>query len=300
MRKIVRMQHTPQGPTKTVTIRGVNQELYERFSSLSSQFGDNTGQIFSHLISGFGKQYHPFLLQPGLRKQMVIQDSNYSVEVIADLNELILSKNDLIEAGENIRYFFRNVESLVFDESVDNKVLMNHVLGIRNSSVTTKGDVSKLFLKSINQGKNRDEYFADLDSTTTNVTIRNVSEDAYNEFTATCQTKGLKIGEAVTNLLKRALPHFEISQIMIHDNKINPVDTIVLTMHAEISVQNRDLLDLENRKVLFHRIKSLHFSSDVQKEQFLEKVIGIYNCDFVDLPDSVPKLIRHSRIHTYP
>jgi hypothetical protein len=168
------------------------------------------------------------------------------------------------------------------------------------SLLETKGEISRLFLKSINQSKNLDAYFEDIDTELSNVTIHNVSEEAYNQFTVQCQTNKIKIGDAVTNLLKRALPHFEIGRIMIHDHKINPVDLIVLTMHESLDITNQDLIDLEGRKVMFHRIKHLKFDQNVEGSNFQETVIGIYNCDQVKIPETIPRLIRHSRVHQYP
>ncbi|MHA2502486.1 MAG: hypothetical protein ACXAE3_06445 [Candidatus Kariarchaeaceae archaeon] len=297
MRKMVHIATSDRGPTKTVTIRGVNREVYDRFGQLSLAFGANTGQIFTGLIDSYGKQYHPMLGHARMR--MIMHDNSTSIEVIKDLDELTISRKDLVEAGENVRYIFRSIGKLTFDETVDNKTLLKHVLRIAKSEVETKGEISRLFLLSINQGKQLESYFANVDPEITNVTIRNVSEEVYTQFTASCHANKVKIGDAVTDLLKRALPHLEISQIMIRDHKINQ-EMIVLTMHPHIEVTNQDLLDLEGRQVLFHRITNIHFDDDVDGELFRDTVMGIYKCNNVRLGENIPRLLGKSRVHAYP
>jgi len=297
---IAPMTTAPIPVSKTVTIRDVNKELYEHFTTLATRFGDNLGQVFSRLIQSYGKPYNPLFLLPGARARFAMLHDHSSIEVIRDCDELVISKSDLEEAGADLHYIFRNIGHLVFDESVDNRTLMRHVLRIHKSNVETRGDVSRLFLKSINQSQMLSLYFQDLNPETTNITIRNVDEQTYSEFSTACQTARTKIGQAVNDLLKRSLPYFEISQILLHDPKLHDPDLIVLMLHEHLEVTPQDLQDLEGRKVLFHRIRDLIFSDSTDPKLFKDTVMGIYNCPQVIYPAAVPRLIRLSRTRSYP
>jgi len=286
--------------TKTVTIRDVNKALYDQFALLSTRIGMNVGDLFSQLISNYGKRYHPFLVIPQSHEYITKLHEDNPIEMIRDIEKLTVTKHDLEAAGEEVRYIFRNIDHLKFDSSVNNEVLMKHVLRINKSGVETEGKISKLFLKSIIQRQIFDSYYDDLDKETTNITIRNVDEQKYAEFSAICQEQRIKMGDAVNELLKRGLPHFELSQILTTDPKINPLEVIVVGLHQYLEVSNQDLIDLQGRNVVFHRIDTLKFLDDVDNEIFKNKVIGIYNCTTVSFPKQIAKLLQLSRNKTFP
>ncbi|MFX0095337.1 MAG: hypothetical protein ACFFBD_26620, partial [Candidatus Hodarchaeota archaeon] len=132
------------------------------------------------------------------------------------------------------------------------------------------------------------------------VTIRNVITSVYDEFVSACQLNNQKIGDAVNELLAQVLPFIETMQILMHELTVDPSTVLVITSIDELTVTERDLSDIGDRKVLFHRIDRLEFHPDIDKSLFVKTVIGIYNCENIKLPLSVPKLIELSRIKKYP
>ena len=81
---------------------------------------------------------------------------------------------------------------------------------------------------------------------------------------------------------------------------INSLHILPITNLDEVIVKEDDLIELKDKRALFHRIGNIKFEDDVQKETFLKFTIGIYNCDKIQLPKSFPKLLELSRVKTFP
>ncbi len=274
---------------KTITIRGVNKELYDQFRKLATFYGANIGHVFSKIIANYEMKRPLFI--PHMRSRHAKQMKKF--EIIENIDELTINKSDLIEAGE-LKYLFRNIRKLTFDSSVDNDTLLKYVYKIVNSNVITEGNISQLFLLSTLEDSPQIENNERKD-----VTIRNVDQDIYEEFVAKCQRDNKTIGDMVNSILARAVIEFEISHILAFELKVLPLETIVISSKDNVVVANKDLNEISSRKVLFHRINKLIFNN-VSTENFINKVIGIYNCKNVSLPNNIPKLIRLSRVKNYP
>ncbi|MFX0113582.1 MAG: hypothetical protein ACFFB3_03460 [Candidatus Hodarchaeota archaeon] len=279
---------------KTITIRGVDKNLYEEFIGLTKAWGRNIGFAFSRIISYYGKS-HPF--GSGLHSILKrMHKPSPSLEVIEGLDDLTISKKDLTEAG-NVKYYFKSIGKLVFDEEIDNRTLLHHVYEIRDCQVKMPETVSSLLFHSL--VRNPPEYIP-VDENLKDVTIRNVEKDTYDDFVATCQLKKKKIGDAVNEIFSRLIPEMEYRHILLLDLQVDPEDVLVVTSLDRLEAQARDLAEIQGRKILFHRIKELIFAQEVEKANFISAVIGIYNCDKVKLPPAVPRLIRISRVKEYP
>ncbi|MFW9992432.1 MAG: hypothetical protein ACFFD4_10320 [Candidatus Odinarchaeota archaeon] len=137
--------HHEERRSTTVTIRGVDKNLYDQFVGLTKIWGRNTGHVFNHLISNYRKG-HP-LMPPRMKRHT--SDKNLQIEIIEGIEELRISKKDLLEAGNNVKYYFRSINNLVFSEDCDNQVLLNHVHRIRNCNVKMPETVSNLLFYSI-------------------------------------------------------------------------------------------------------------------------------------------------------
>jgi hypothetical protein len=281
---------------KTVTIRGVDKHLYDQFVSLAGLTGSNIGHIFSFAIQSYTKDTHMFFPRH-FRRIVIHKQPEESIELIDNQSELILSKADLTSAGNHVSYMFKNIDRLVFDESVDNSTLLHHVNRIRKCNVEALGEISKLFLLSIDQSNiNKLPISTDLQ----NITIRNVSSVAYDEFVSNCQTNKKNIGECMNELLSEIIPHFEVIQILTHNLSSKALNPIVLSLHNKIIVTQEDLEALEERMVLFHRVHDLEFTKKIKNDTFIKSVLGIYNCERVKLPSDIPKLIKIARVKNYP
>ncbi|MFW9916189.1 MAG: hypothetical protein ACFFGZ_11335 [Candidatus Thorarchaeota archaeon] len=282
------------GEEKTITIRGVDKKLYEEFIGLTKPWGRNIGFAFSRVISHYGKS-HPFASGPHFVIRRIHKPSP-SLEVIEGLDDLTVSKNDLIEAG-NVKYCFKSIKNLVFDEEIDNRTLLQHVYEIRDCQVKMPESVSSLLFHSL--VRNQLEYIP-IDENLKDITIRNVETAAYDDFVATCQLKKKKIGDAVNEIFSWLIPEMEYRHILLLDLRVDPEDVLVVTSLDKLEAPAQDLAEIHDRRILFHRIKELIFAPEVEKEDFINAVIGIYNCEKVKLPRAVPRLIRISRVKTYP
>ena len=286
--------HRHGGEEKTVTIRGIDKNYYEQFVRLTKIWGRNTGFAFSRVICHYGKD-HPFRLIPPFMKKG-FRGPLPSLEVIEGPDELKVTKKDLTEAG-NVRYCFKSIEKLIFNDKIDNQTLLNHVFQIRNCNVQMPKTISNLLFHSL--VRNRPVY-TPIEDNLKDITIRNVEKDIYEEFAATCQLKKKKIGDAVNELLSQLVPEMEYRHILLFDLDVDPHTVLTVTSLDRLDVSVQDLAEIRDRKILFHRIKELKFSSNIEKTDFVNSVIGIYNCENVKLPPTIPHLIQLSRVKIYP
>ena len=274
---------------KTITIRGIDKDLYERYMALTKAFAHSTGFMFSRLISLYKKDRSIELRH--IRNTH--RENEPILEIIKDLDELKITKNDLMDAGEKIKYYFKNVNHLEFDPDVDNKVLEKYVYQIHNCKVSMPDNISKLLMYSIIRSSKPITYTPD---TSGSITIRKVQAEIYDEFLSACQLNNEKVGDAVNFLLTQAIPQVEIAIIIMHELRENPLNFLTITTLDSLKVSKKDIEVIQERKLLFHRITDLEFAKDISSELFVEKVAGIYKCDNVILPETVPRLITLSRI----
>ncbi|MHA1211923.1 MAG: hypothetical protein ACTSSH_05625, partial [Candidatus Heimdallarchaeota archaeon] len=104
------------GETKDITLRGVNKELYDQFTTLSKKSGTSVGHFFSSILEGFIR--NPWRLH-GLRRFGHGHVYGKKPEKISDLDKLIVTKKDLVAAGENTMFRFSNINELIFDSDID-------------------------------------------------------------------------------------------------------------------------------------------------------------------------------------
>ena len=273
---------------KTITIRGIDKELYERYMALTKVFAHSTGFMFSRLISLYKNDRDIELRH--IRKSK--RENEPTLEIIKDLDKLKVTKNDLQEAGDNIKYFFKNIKNLEFTSDVDNRDLEKHVYQIKNCKVNMPKNISKLLMYSIIRSQKPINYIPD---TTGSITIRKVQVETYHEFLYACQLNNEKVGDAVNNLLTQAIPQIELT-IISHELRESPLHILTITTLDSLKVAKEDMEVIQERKLLFHRITNLEFANDISGDLFVEKVAGIYKCDKVVLPDNIPRLITFSRI----
>lgn len=82
----------------------------------------------------------------------------------------------------------------------------------------------------------------------------------------------------------------------LHTVNASLLDTLIVTSLERLEVTAGDLAGMKDRKQLFHRIKEPVFATDIDKTSFVNSVIGIYSCEKVEVPETIPKLIQLSRI----
>lgn len=286
MKKIVKIKHDPPN-LKTITIRDIDKTLYDRFMTLSKVFGHSTGFLFTRLIQSYKSDRFP-----GFGPHR-FQEKQFALELINDLDELIVTKADLTDVGDEIKFFFKDIKLLEFTDDVDNQTLEKYVFKIKNCEVKWPKRVSHLISHSLLRTKMpKIESSENLGS----ITIRKVNSDVYDEFLSACQLNNQKAGEVVNDLLLELLPEVELNIIIIHNFHEDPLKFLTITSIDELKVFSNDLEEIQERKLLFHRIGNLVFDQKISGDLFIKKVAGIYNCAKSEIPDSVPKLIRVSRV----
>ena len=131
---------------KRVTIRGVDSKLYDQVIDHAQSKGFSMGDLLTHIIQFATKgdrskrfiSRHRFRMHPP-------KNSNIKLEIIENLQELTVSKEDLISAGSNTVYAFIHIKNLEFSSDVDSETLLNHVIFIsRCSNVNMGNNIPKL------------------------------------------------------------------------------------------------------------------------------------------------------------
>jgi len=283
---------------KIVTIRGINEEFYKQFQSFTRLMNMNIGSAFSELITHYKRPMPPILGSKKMQKSMVNSFSfNFeTLEIIEGEEKLVLSKQMLIDVGNNTKFMFNNIKELILDESITDDLCIKYIFRIRNSSVKVKGEISKLLLYSVS----RTNSAVPTGNNLKEVTIRNVNSSNYEHFVAISQLYNQSIGEAVNEIFSQYLPEAELMFIVINQLNSNIKDLLIITNIEKATIYEKELLSLRDRKVLFHRIKKLIFEDGITKETFQKYVIGIYNCKKVLIPSNIPKLLKLSRIKKFP
>ena len=277
--------------TKDVTIRGVDAQLYDRFSHLASQFGTSTGNFFTIIMRA--SYLHEF------RNKMLIQNhtrhaKRKSVETIYDKNKLVVTRKDL-EAIQSFAWVnFIRIKHLVFSEDVDTNILLQNVGLIQDcNTVEFLGDVS--YLAKVGLVIRKPVYtYPTAPSKLKDITIRNVNKTLYNQLLAESKQKNIKVGELFSQKLSITLPHFELRATIGCFKERFP---LFIMNVKELTVSKKDLDSLGKRKVAFYQIEKLRIDNDVLHEQFFRQILGIVSCKKVIIPKSMPKLILLSRVN---
>jgi hypothetical protein len=281
---------------KIVTIKGVNQELYEQFTNLVKAKGKNIGSVFTIMIDHFRKRGTMTKFALPLLKHFT-QEDELQIELIENLPELVVTKGDLERMNQVVKFHFRNIHQLSFAKNISVDLFMNKIFRITNCQIDYPSSIPKLIALSKYRAKlplkHKSRELKD-------ITIRNVEEQAYNEFVAYCQIQNKLIGEAVNELLLQIIPEMEINQIIIGELQLNPNDLLVISSNKELHITNRNLIEIDDKKVIFHRIQKLTFNNSITNEQFLSSIAGIYNCNQINLPNKITNLVAAARVREFP
>jgi len=274
---------------KDITIRGVNKLLYEAFTTYSRKQGLSAGQAFNLMLTVALKQ--PWKAH-GFRRFKPPIKMGITPEIISNVDHLVISKKDLLAAGEKTMFLFRNIKRLVFTEDVDTQVLLKHVKMIQKSNVTFPKHIPKLiqlgltFKKATYHHPVKKENLKD-------ITIRNVAVDLYDEFLSKAKEMNKTVGEFFSEILAHNLSIFEISE---HVHSLGKREFLIISHEESLTIAKADLEVLGERGVFFYKIRHLVFRKDVTSELFLKSILKIVKCQEVILPTNIPKLIVLSRV----
>ncbi|MHA1441568.1 MAG: hypothetical protein ACTSPK_06885, partial [Candidatus Heimdallarchaeota archaeon] len=295
-RRIAPYSRKPTESFKVITIRELDKELFEQFTSLTKTWGKNVGEIFSRILENFLEIGSTNIFMPSFEERLKQMNCTY-LEVIENLDELTIQKQDLISLPKGVKLYFYNIKRLIFSEDINTPTLLDYVFRIKNSAVIPPKNIQKLLYLSLFQ--NSSEYIGK-NRKIKDVTIRNVDNKTWNDFIAHCQLNISKASVVINRILWEIIPEMEITQILISKIK-EPLDNIlVVTSQKNVSINQEDLQKIADKKVLFHRIEELILDEDISQEVFVEKVLGIYNCKKITFPKGISKLLQLSRVKEYP
>lgn len=140
---------------KDVTIRGVDAFLYSRAAEIAKRTGKTMGEVinealklFIDLTEGLRGGLEP--VTEGLREAGRKVDYTFSMlnpTVISDLEELEVSREDLVQLGRKV--IFQRVKRLTFADDVDAETFERYVALIREcDEIKPPKGVSKLLVLS--------------------------------------------------------------------------------------------------------------------------------------------------------
>ncbi|MHA1912242.1 MAG: hypothetical protein ACTSYA_11150, partial [Candidatus Kariarchaeaceae archaeon] len=211
-------------------------------------------------------------------------------EVVSNLKELKISAKHLIEAGD-VTFFFKEIDKLVFDETVTNEILSKKVHGIRLcGKVIMSKKISKLLKLGLEHSPPKYHYPSE--GELKDITIRRVSSELYDLFASEARKEEMSHGEYFSNMLSKFNNHLQITTTLISNHFRNP---LVIDNIEELEVTEADLEILKGRDILFYNIGNLIFEEEIPSELFIDRVGKIVRCKKVKLPRNIPFLIGISR-----
>ncbi len=126
---------------RTVTIRGLSSDIYERVSRLARETGTTVGEIVNEAL----RRYISTLEHVSSFIDNLIRQGN--VVVISGVNSLTVTKMDLETLDKPV--IFRDMDELVFADDVTNDLIKDKVARIVNvNTVYVPKTVSTLLIAS--------------------------------------------------------------------------------------------------------------------------------------------------------
>lgn len=273
------------GEIKDITIRGVNKELYEQFTVYAKKHGLSAGDAFDSIVMIDKQPWRRFISRHGHPRH------GKAPEIIRDLDKLVVTKQDLVSAGENTMFLFSKITDLTFEKDVDASTLVKHVRLIRRCKTSFLGDIPKIIQLGIFRKRTAYTHPSNKDQLK-DITIRNVSIRLYDEFVSNAKDKSKTTGEYFSEILAHAITFFDISETI---SSLGDREVLVVREEEELFVSKKDLEILGERGLIIYGIPKIEFAKDIGQELFLKTVIKIIKCDQVILPANIPRLIVLSR-----
>ncbi|BCU70186.1 hypothetical protein [Stygiolobus caldivivus] len=112
---------------KTITVRGIDSDLYTRIVNLSRQSGKTVGEIMNQAMSTFlgiagkaGEKLDDAVYKARETGRAFIEGFNEAkkdVVIVSDVEELNANKNEIVAMGKPVS--FRNIKKLVLEDIDD-------------------------------------------------------------------------------------------------------------------------------------------------------------------------------------
>lgn len=121
---------------KSITIRGVDLELYENFTTKLKEYNMNIGEAFSQMMEDVLKNFDEIFNEASAH-DYVEQQRRLPRLTIESHQQLSISAIDLTDTKSRVS--FRGIDLLKFDDSVTKEIFLKHVKEIRNCSLVQFG-----------------------------------------------------------------------------------------------------------------------------------------------------------------
>ncbi|QIW25221.1 hypothetical protein EWF20_14425 [Sulfolobus sp. S-194] len=139
---------------KTITIRGVNRDLYERMVNIARNSGKTVGEVMNQAMMTFlglaGKVGEK--IDDATQKAINVgkafvegyNEAGKNIFIVSDLEELRITKNEIIGLGKPIS--FRNIKRLILDD-IDQQTIEQYIDSIITvDEVVVPSSINKLLL----------------------------------------------------------------------------------------------------------------------------------------------------------
>ncbi len=145
---------TSTSERRTVSIRGVDSELYRRLVAISKEAGKTVGEVFNEaaalyvaLSRRFSGSLERMVEAIGELKQSFREGFESAGIRIADIRELTISRSDLEAFGKPV--ILHRIGRLTLDDTVDNECFKEYIGEIRGcDEVVIHPGLSKLLVLS--------------------------------------------------------------------------------------------------------------------------------------------------------
>ena len=132
-----------------------------------------------------------------------------------------------------------------------------------------------------------------------NITIRGLKSDLYENFSNKIQSWNLNLGIVISKMLMVAVGKFNGEFPTLTARDIKPPTRL---LHLDISHRNaltisRSDLEQSQVRVSLHKIKTVKIEQDVTDELLKKFISSISECEMVQIPKKIPKLISLSLLN---
>lgn len=133
-------QNNNEENKKTVTVRGVDKDLYEKAVLTARETGRTVGEVINQALTSFlgitnkASRTIDQIIQgakdTGKSFIMGYEDAKKNVTVISDLDELTVTKEEIIQSGKMLS--FRNIKKLTLDIDQNTLNYIDSIIGVED------------------------------------------------------------------------------------------------------------------------------------------------------------------------
>ncbi len=123
---------------KTITVRGVDKDIYEKAVLTARETGKTVGEVVNQALTSFlgitskASRTVDQIIQgakdTGKSFIMGYEDAKKNITIISDLEELTITKDEIMQSGKKLS--FRNIKKLTLDIDQDALNYIDSIIGV--------------------------------------------------------------------------------------------------------------------------------------------------------------------------